>query len=175
MRRTAPTTVSCCPAHTPVPERDRREKPPNGVSGRPESDTRIEKNLIAAVRVMMPPMSDQKPTLEYGKAVSRYWVWRMAMALSIVIGLAVAAMSFCCLIALGGYGPINEWILRLAYDDNLVLLLPPLALAGAAAGMIGWGKNQSMVAVIGIVWSVIALVGSLAVSAIDYVVHFYKT
>ena len=121
-------------------------------------------------------MTDQKPTLEYGRAVRRRLGPRVATALSIGIGLAVTATSVCCVVAIERYDDqARSLVSRLAFGEDLILFLPPLAFVGTLAGTIGWKNNQSMAAVIGIVLCVIALVASLVGVAIDCVLHFYKT
>ena len=117
---------------------------------------------------------DQNPTLEYGRPTPRKSLRRVAVALSIVIGVAVTLTSLCCFFAIAGTDSVSSFILGLAYDKHWVLFLPPLTIVGIATGTVAWIKSRSTAAIFGIVLSMIAFFASMGVSAIDVVIYFQR-
>jgi len=122
------------------------------------------------------PMSDQNPTLEYGKATPRCSLRGFLVALSIVIGVAVTLTILALFVAfiLQSYGFGDSFVLRLTFDDHLVLILPPLAIIGVVAGTIACAKNESTAAITGVVWAMIAFFASMGASAVDVIVYLWR-
>jgi|SRR6185437_14335833 len=118
-------------------------------------------------------MPDQSPTLDYRRPTPRHSLRRLAVALSIVIGVAVIVTTLCCAEAAGGYDPLSSFISRLAFDRHLIFFLPPLALIGVVTGTIAWIKSRSTAALTALVLCMIAFFGSMGASAIHLVIDFW--
>ncbi len=114
---------------------------------------------------------DQKPSLEYERPKThsqRHWT----SVLSIMIGISVTTTTICLAVILlmpaAGFST-EPIILQLALEDQFVLILPPLAIAGVALGIFARIKNRTPAATLGIVLSVIALIASAVISSIVFI------
>lgn len=71
----------------------------------------------------IPPMPDQKPTLDYERLKPRHSLPRFASVLSIAIGVVVTVTCVFCFFAVGGDGPVSSFFDEFAYGWQGALLL----------------------------------------------------